>query len=130
MDPVLLSAYTMASCLGHGLEATRGALRAGTSRLTPCTFETVALQTYTGEIPGLDATRVPDALAPFDCRNNRAAEAGLAQDGFIAAVEASARRHGPHRIGVFMGTSTAGILQTELAYRRRGAAGELPPDFD
>jgi 3-oxoacyl-[acyl-carrier-protein] synthase-1 len=28
-----------------------------------------------------------------------------------------------------MGTSTAGILQTELAYRRRGPQGELPGDF-
>jgi 3-oxoacyl-[acyl-carrier-protein] synthase-1 len=29
-----------------------------------------------------------------------------------------------------MGTSTAGILQTEIAYRHRGADGSLPADFD
>jgi 3-oxoacyl-[acyl-carrier-protein] synthase-1 len=34
-------------------------------------------------------------------------------------------------VGVFIGTSTAGILQTELAYRRRDpASGALPADFD
>ncbi|EWS53883.1 3-oxoacyl-[acyl-carrier-protein] synthase 2 [Methylibium sp. T29] len=39
-------------------------------------------------------------------------------------------RFGPRRIGVFLGTSTSGILQTELAYRRRDpATGALPADF-
>lgn len=130
MRPVLLSAYTMASCLGRGIEATRAAIRDRRSGLAPCRFETVDLDTYVGEIDGVDAQQVPAHLAQFDCRNNRAAEVGLAQDGFLAAVEAAARRYGRDRVGVFMGTSTAGILQTELAYRRRGANGALPADFD
>lgn len=131
MQPVRLAAYTMTSCLGRGLGATRAALRAGTSALAPCRFETAALETYVGEIEGVDAQALPAALARFDCRNNRAAELGLAQDGFLEACAAATRRHGPGRIGVFMGTSTAGILQTELAYRRRDpATGALPADFD
>jgi len=130
MQPVLLSAYTMTSCLGHGLEATRGALAVGESRLAPCAFETVALDTFTGEIPSLDATRLPPGLERFDCRNNRAAEAGISRDDFVPRVEDAARRLGRNRIGVFIGTSTAGILQTELAYRRRGAGGALPAEFD
>ena len=131
MRPVLLSAYTMTSCLGRGLDATRAAIHGARSGLIPCRFETVDLETFVGEIAGVDGERVPAAMARFDCRNNRAAELGLAQDGFIAAVDGAVRRHGPARIGVFMGTSTAGILQTELAYRRRDPAdGSLPPDFD
>src|SRR5437868_1604140 len=130
MQPVLLSAYTMTSCLGHGLEATRGALAVGESRLAPCAFETVALDTFTGEIPSLDATRLPPGLERFDCSNNRAAEAGISRDDFVPRVEDAARRLGRNRIGVFIGTSTAGILQTELAYRRRGAGGALPAEFD
>jgi 3-oxoacyl-[acyl-carrier-protein] synthase-1 len=131
MRPVLLSAYTMTSCLGAGLEATRAAFRSATSGLAPCRFETVELETFVGEIAGVDAVRMPPALARYDCRNNRAAELGLAQDGFAPAVTAAARRHGADRIGVFIGTSTAGILQTELAYRRRDPAdGSLPRDFD
>jgi 3-oxoacyl-[acyl-carrier-protein] synthase-1 len=130
MQPVLLTAYTLASCLGLGLESVRAALRSSRTGLAPCRFESVALDTYVGEISGLDETRLPEALASFDCRNNRAAEAGLTQDGFEGAVAAAAARYGRERIGVVMGTSTAGILHTELAYRRRDAAGALPPDFD
>ena len=121
----------MTSCLGHGLAATRAALSAGASGLAPCRFETVTLQTWVGEIAGVDEVRLPSALAAFDCRNNRAAELGLAQDGFGEAVRAAVARHGAHRVGVFLGTSTAGILQTELAYRRRDPGdGSLPRDFD
>jgi 3-oxoacyl-[acyl-carrier-protein] synthase-1 len=120
----------MTSCLGAGLAPARRALRAGASGLAPNHFETVDLETYVGEIAGVDEQALPKPLAAFDCRNNRAAELGLAQDDFIAAVERSAARHGAARVGVFMGTSTAGILQTELAYRRRSPDGALPPDFD
>ncbi len=131
MRPVLLSAYTMTSCLGRGLEATRAAIRSAQSGLAPCRFETVDLETFVGEIAGVDGDKVPASMVRYDCRNNRAAEAGLAQDGFLDAVAAAVRRHGPARIGVFMGTSTAGILQTELAYRHRDPAdGSLPRDFD
>lgn len=131
MRPVLLSAHTMTSCLGRGLAPARDALRAARTGLAPCAFETADLQTFIGEIAGVDDTRIPAPLARFDCRNNRAAELGLAQDGFAQAVEEAAGRHGRARVGVFMGTSTAGILQTELAYRRRNPAdGSLPADFD
>jgi 3-oxoacyl-[acyl-carrier-protein] synthase-1 len=130
MTPIRLRAFTMTSCLGRGLGATRAALRANATGLARCRFETVALDTFVGEIAGVDEQRLPAGLARFDCRNNRAAELGLAQDGFAEAVAGAASRVGPARIGVFMGTSTAGILQTELAYRRRGASGELPPDFE
>jgi len=131
VKPVLLSAYTMTSCLGHGLAPTRAAFRAAASGLAPCHFGAVDLETWVGEIAGLDDITLPHALARFDCRNNRASELALAQDGFSAAVAQSAARHGARRAGVFIGTSTAGILQTELAYRRRDpASGALPPDFD
>lgn len=131
MKPVCLSAYTMTSCLGAGLGATRRALRSGASGLAKLDFETATLDTFVGEIAGVDDVRLPAPLAQFDCRNNRAAELGLAQDRFTDAVQGATRRHGAARIGVFIGTSTAGILQTELAYRRREAGdGALPSDFD
>lgn len=129
MNPTRLGAYTMTSCLGRGLDAARAAIRSGATGLAPCRFETVELDTFVGEIAGVDDQALPARLARFDCRNNRAAELGLAQDGFIEEVARSASRIGADRIGVFMGTSTAGILATELAYRRRGEQGELPGDF-
>ncbi len=131
MRPILISAYTMTSGLGPGLAPARDALARASSGLAPCRFEDAALDTFVGEIAGLEAQPVEGALAGFDCRNNRAAALGLAQDGFAEAVAAAARRHGAGRVGVFVGTSTAGILQTELAYRRRDpASGALPADFD
>ena len=55
---------------------------------------------------------------------------GLELDGFAGAVAAARARYGAARIGVFVGTSTSGILETELAYRRRDPqTGALPPDF-
>src|SRR5436190_23315462 len=130
MQPITLRASTLTSCLGRGLAPVRAALLANATGLARCRFETVALDTFVGEIDGVDEQRLPAQLARFDCRNNRAAELGLVQDGFVGAVEEAAARHGRSRVGVLMGTSTAGILQTELAYRRRGASGELPGDFE
>jgi 3-oxoacyl-[acyl-carrier-protein] synthase-1 len=128
---LLLSHYTASSCLGLGLDATLAALKARRSGLKPCRFETVHdLQTYVGEVEAVDGVALPDGLADFDCRNNRLALLGLEQDGFGDAVRAAAARHGRRRVGVLLGTSTAGILQTEQAYRRRDpATGALPADF-
>jgi len=130
VSPLLFSHFTATSCLGAGLDATLGALRAQRGGLAPCRFGDVALDTYVGEVAGLDAVTLPAALAVFDCRNNRLAQLALEQDGFAARVREAAARYGAHRIGVFLGTSTAGVLQTELGYRQRDpASGALPSDF-
>ena len=132
LNTLWLSHFTAASCLGHGLEATLAALRAQKGGLAPCTFETVTdLATTIGEVSGLDQMPLPADLAEYECRNNRLALLGLRQDGFSAAVDAAAARYGRRRVGVLLGTSTSGILQTEQAYRRRDpASGALPDDFN
>lgn len=130
MKPVALTRFTATSAIGQGLEATLAALRARRGALCPCRFETVTLETCIGEVPHVDAVRLPGPLARFECRNNRLAHLALQQDGFREAVRACAERRGPRRIGVFLGTSTSGMLQTELAYRRREPDGALPADFD
>ncbi len=77
--------------------------------------------------PGVDDVQLADDLTEYDCRNNRLAELGLRADGFGDAVRAAAQRWGAQRVGVFLGTSTSGILQTEVAYRHRDpATGALP----
>lgn len=131
MSPLQLSAYTLTTCLGQGLNATRAALRSERSGLTPCRFETVELDTWIGAVEGVDAQALPEALSRYDCRNNRLTLMGLESDGFSQRVREAVERHGPTRVGVFLGTSTAGILQTELAYRHRDpATGALPADFN
>lgn len=130
MKPLLLSHFTVTSCIGRGLDQTLDALRVGRSGLAHCAFETVELDTYIGEIAGLDAIQLPAHLAEFDCRNNRLAQLALEQDDFAAAVRAASAKYGSQRIGVFIGTSTSGILQTEIAYRQRDPeTGALPDDF-
>jgi len=124
-----LNRYTVASSAGTGLDATARALEDMRSGLAPCAFETVRLDTSVGEIAQPLLAPVRQDLAEFDCRNNRIAQLCLRQDGFAQSVEAAREKYGAARIGVFMGTSTSGILETELAYRRRDAAGALPADF-
>ena len=89
------------------------------------------LETYLGEVPGVDKAPLPPNLSAFDCRNNRLALLTLQQDGFGSAVEAAMARYGRRRVGILLGTSTAGILQTEQAYRHRDpSTGALPDDFN
>jgi len=131
MIPLVLSKFTATSCIGRGTAQTLAALVAERSGLAPCRFETVRLDTHVGEVPDVDAQRLPPEFLRYECRNNRLAEIGLEQDGFTDAVEEAARRVGRARLGVFLGTSTAGILQTELAYRARDpVTGALPEAFD
>ena len=130
MTALPLTHFTATSCIGGGLAATLDSLLERRSGLAPCAFETVRLQTHLGEVPGVDEVRVPPGLERFDSRNNRLALLGLSQDGFIEAVAGCAARWGRRRIGLFLGTSTSGILETEIAYRRRGPSGALPPQLD
>ncbi len=117
--PISISAFTLTNALGAGCAATRAALLAERSGLAPCDFLDVTLPTWIGRVAGLEDHPIAGALADFDCRNNRLADLALAQDDFIAAVEAAKRRWVAARIGVLIGTSTSGILQTELAFRTR-----------
>ena len=130
MNPLWLSHFTATSSIGCGRNQTLDALRQRRAGLAPCAFDTVDLPTFIGEVAGVDAVQIPAHLAKFDCRNNRLALLCLLQDGFVEAVRAASAKYGAQRIGVFLGTSTSGILQTELAYRRRDpVTGALPADF-
>ena len=130
LQPLNISHFTLANSLGLGVSATLEALKARRSGLLPCAFEDVDLETYIAKVGMLDSYQVRTDLSAYDCRNNRLAQLCLGQDGFVAAVDAAKQRYGAARIGVFMGTSTSGILQTELAYRRLDPqTGALPPDF-
>ncbi len=130
MKRVAITDYTLVTALGVGRAPTLAALREGRSGLAQRQFETAALNTWIGEVDGVDSIRLPAALTDFECRNNRLAQLGLEADDFAARVAKARVRWGAERVGVFLGTSTSGILQTELAYRRRVlGTGALPADF-
>lgn len=130
MQPLSLAASTTVSALGIGREALRAALRNRRGGLRPADFPGGPEGIWIGRVPGLEDVALPDELAGFACRNNRLAEMALATDGFAKAVRAARERYGAERIAVCLGTSTAGIEETEQAYRRRAPDGALPESFD
>ena len=130
MTPLVLTSFTAVNALGRGTAAVLEALTAARTGLKPCTFEKVSLETWVGEVAGLDDLRVCERLAEFDCRNNRLAELALEQDGFAARIARARAKYGPHRIAVILGTSTSGILETEHAYQQRDPqTGALPASY-
>src|SRR5699024_7174237 len=124
-----VSAYTATTALGPGRGALWRGLECGQTGLTRCDFDGADLDTWIGRVPGVEAVILPDALANWDCRNNRLAELGLQQDGFVDAVERAKSQYEPQRIGLFLGTSTSGIGATEAAYAQV-ENDHLPDWFD
>jgi len=130
MKPLAITHHTLVTALGHGRQANFKALRDGRTGLARRGFETADIGSWLGVVDGVDGLDDIDwreDLAAFDCRNNRLAELALRSDGFADAVRTASARWGAARVGVFLGTSTSGILQTEVAYRHRDATtGALP----
>ena len=133
MTALAISSYTTSNAAGIGKAATALALREGRSGLAPNDLDWAPLPCWIGRVAGLDGDDrigIPATLADFDCRNNCLALLALEQDGFMAAVGDAGRRFGPARVGVFIGTSTSGILSTELAYQQREPqSGRLPAHY-
>jgi 3-oxoacyl-[acyl-carrier-protein] synthase I len=130
MQPVYLAHYTLATCLGRGRDANWESIVQQRTGLQPCRFETADLPTFIGQVEGVELEALPLRLKDHLCRNNQLAQLALKQDDFSAAVESAIQTYGRDRIGVFLGTSTSGILSTEIAYRHRDeATGALPDDF-
>lgn len=130
MKPLKISAYTTTNALGHGVKASLQALQNRTSGLRPCDFPGIDIDTWVGRIESLEEMRISGKLKKFDCRNNRLAQLGLQQDDFIPRVNQAVRQYGANRIGVFIGTSTSGIQQAEVAYQTRDPQTQaLPWEF-
>jgi 3-oxoacyl-[acyl-carrier-protein] synthase-1 len=130
MQPLAVRSYTTTSAAGLGNSATARALREGRSALVPNDLPWAPLDCWIGRVDDAESMTLPPSLGQFDCRNNRLALLALQHDGFLEAVAAARARHGAGRVAVFLGTSTSGILSTELAYQARDpATGSLPPQF-
>src|SRR5689334_16809257 len=130
MQPLPISHFTVSSALGAGCAQHVDALLNECSGLKKISFDTNTLDCYLGEVNDFNAPLVNE-WAAWDCRNNRLAEFGLRQDGFIEAAIRCREYYGADRVGVFIGTSTSGVQQTELAYRERDATTHsLPAWFE
>jgi 3-oxoacyl-[acyl-carrier-protein] synthase-1 len=68
-----------------------------------------------------------DVPVPLRSRNNALLAQTLTQ--LRSAVDAAVAHHGPGRVAVVLGTSTAGVAEGEAAARRRAACAGWPPGY-
>ena len=127
-----ITAYGLISALGEGVDASAEALLAWQqSGVSPLDRHRAPLldgrQTPVGRVEG-ELPTIPAALAPYASRNNQLLLAALAQ--IRPALDEALATFGPARVGLVLGTSTAGIGEAELAIAadRRGEA--VPTAFD
>lgn len=130
MRRLAIQALTLTNAFGAGIRPSLEGLQRGESALTPGDFPGLDFDTWIGRVKGIENHRLPARLLDFDARNHRIMDLALDQDGFREKLSPLIERFGADRIGVIMGTSTSGILETERAYRaRNNKDGSLPPDF-
>ena len=128
IPPLQISAYTATSAVGVGKAPLAEALENSRSGLRANDFGDAPLPTWIGRVDGLEELRLPESLAHWDCRNNRLAWLGLQADGFLEAVAAAREKYGASRVALILGTSTASIGETELAYTQLDEQGMFPPN--
>jgi 3-oxoacyl-[acyl-carrier-protein] synthase-1 len=130
LEPLILSNFTLTSSVGCGLKELEQSFADQRTGLSLCDPKFADLDTYIGHVEKVKNFSVVDRLKAFDCRNNQLAQLALEQDGFAQSVESAIARYGSGKIGLFLGTSTSGILETEKAYQHRDpATGDLPETF-
>ncbi len=114
--------------IGRDKKTVATALAAGTrDSLVPRSDLALDKTVHVGAITG-DLPAVPAELALYDCRNNRAMMAALAQ--IQDEIDDAVARFGRDRIAVILGSSTGGIAEGESAYATVRQTGQWPQGFD
>ncbi len=128
--PLPITAYGVCNALGASRQQVLSALMEARSGLAPVT-QSEALELPFTTLVGPITESLPSLPAELSAYSTRAA--GVAQlllDQMQAELVRARERWSPERIGLFLGTSTAGADVTEAAYRHYVAAGKLPPNYD
>jgi 3-oxoacyl-[acyl-carrier-protein] synthase I len=130
IEPVRIAAYSCVSACGEGNQALADHLVHNRSALGKLRLFGLPFDTPVGEFRGVLPSIRHDLFA-YQCRNAQLALAALnnEQDGLRGAVEAARERFGAERVGVVIGTSTSGLLETEEAYRILLKEDKMPADF-
>ena len=122
-----INAVGIVNALGMGKQAVASALFAGDSS---------GMVLEEGWLPGGSARvgRVKAALPPlpvqyalFECRNNRLVLSAV--DQIRTSVSEAIARLGAERVGIVLGTSTAGIAEGEAGMAALLGSGRYPPGF-
>ncbi|MCB9667129.1 MAG: beta-ketoacyl-ACP synthase [Myxococcales bacterium] len=120
-----ISAYALVNALGHTTREVLGNLKEGRSGLRTCEW-LLPFRTECGQLPPT-LPPLPQPLKALDSRTTRIAWAALVQ--IEGPIREAVERWGAARVGIVMGSSTAGMLETEHAYAFFRRYGTLPPDY-
>lgn len=126
LPPIPITGYAVCNALGTTPRAVAGALREGRTGLGPSPI-LVPFPTAVGAIRE-PLPALPDALSGWSTRTAQLAHLLLLQ--LAPQLEGLRSRYRPERIGVLLGTSTAGADVTEDAYRHYVANASLPVGYD
>ena len=129
IQPLAVSAYTVTSALGQGLESHLAALSSSHGGLRENDFSSAPLACWIGRVDGVEDAALPAAHAAWESRNNRLAWLGLQQDGFLERALDARQRYGAARVALVLGTSTASIGATEEGYRHLDSDGRMPAEL-
>lgn len=125
--PMGMPAMGAVCALGCGREEISRALLSGREDfLSPMALLCREAEVLCGIVPG-EIPELPAELRRFSCRAHRLAWMALQQ--ILPEVRERAERLGPGRIGVVVGSSTAGIDSTEAAYPVWKETGSVPAGF-
>lgn len=120
-----ITAYSACNGLGATTEAVLDGLFTGRRGLVPA-GEELGVSTWIGEVPG-ELPELQTSLAGFDSRQARIAQ--LSSLPMLDAIERTKQRWGAGRIALILGTSTAGIAESERAWIHHRDHGALPAGF-
>ena len=125
-----IAAYSTLHAAGIDNHESWQAILTGRSGLRPNTLPWCDLPTWIGEVVAAADTPLPAELKAWDCRTHRLAWAALQRNQFPKAVSSAVEHYGASRIGLIMGSSTAGIRSTEVAYKEWRDHAQWPENFD
>lgn len=120
-----ITAYSACNGLGQTTREVLDGLFAGRQGLSPAK-SWLGIETYVGELPG-ELPALERSLQGFDSRQARITQ--LVTVPILPEIERAKARWGAARVGVIIGTSTAGIAESEAALVHHKQRGALPEDY-
>lgn len=125
--PIAVVDFAAVSACGPTREDLAGSLRSGRSALRGADDFGLPFATAIGALP----FELPGPASDLPCLQPRIARMVAHLLASLEAPLSRARREfGERRIGIALGTSNAGMPETEVADRHRRTAGALPPAYD
>jgi 3-oxoacyl-[acyl-carrier-protein] synthase-1 len=120
-----ITAYSACNGLGQTTAEVLESLFAGRHGLTPAQ-PWLGISTWVGMVPG-ELPPLEPSLRGFESRQARLTQ--LVTLPILPAVERAKQRWGAGRVALILGTSTAGIAESEQAWVYQREHGSLPPGF-